>query len=131
MGGDPVAVAEEQRTLYHAALAHGANHLVTLVSQTLELLAAAGVEEPERIARPLLTAALDNALRQGDRALTGPVARGDHATVRAHIEQLPDRDVDRTYRALALATVDRASAAGTLTDADAATLRAILADGES
>lgn len=126
MGGDPIDVVDDRRTLYHAALAHGANHLVTLVAQTLDLLAAAGVAEPERIARPLLTAALDNALREGDRALTGPVARADHATVRAHVEQLPDEAVERTYRALALATVDRAEAAGTLTPGDAGMLRQIL-----
>ena len=126
MGGDPVAVADDRRALYHAALAHGANHLVTLVAQTLDLLAAAGVAEPERVARPLLTAALDNALREGDRALTGPVARADLATVRAHVEQMPDPDVERTYRALALATVDRAEQAGTLSAADADDLRSIL-----
>ena len=131
MGGDPVTVADERRTLYHAALAHGANHLVTLVAQTLDLLSAAGVTEPERIARPLLMAALDNALREGDRALTGPVARADHATVRAHVAELPDAAVERTYRALALATVERAHAVGTLTDADAEALRAILAEGQS
>jgi predicted short-subunit dehydrogenase-like oxidoreductase (DUF2520 family) len=131
MGGDPVAVADDRRTLYHAALAHGANHLVTLVAQTLDLLSAAGVAEPERIARPLLTAALDNALREGDRALTGPVARADHATVQAHVDELPDPAVERTYRALALATVDRALAVGTLTDADADALRAILAEESS
>jgi predicted short-subunit dehydrogenase-like oxidoreductase (DUF2520 family) len=130
MGGDPIEVADERRTVYHAALAHGANHLVTLVAQTLDLLAAAGVAEPERIARPLLRAALDNALREGDRALTGPVARADHATVRAHVEEIPDADVERTYRALALATVDRARAVGTLTEADADTLRSILVEGE-
>ena len=126
MGGDPVAVADDRRALYHAALAHGANHLVTLVAQTLDLLAAAGVAEPERVARPVLTAALDNALREGDRALTGPVARADLATVRAHVEQMPDPDVERTYRALALATVDRAEQAGTLSAADADDLRSIL-----
>ena len=126
MGGDPVDVSDASRTIYHAALAHGANHLVTLVAQTLDLLAASGVDEPERIARPLLLAALDNALREGDRALTGPIARADHATVRAHVDQIPEADVARTYRALALATVDRARAAGTLTVADAASLRAIL-----
>lgn len=129
MGGDPVEVADERRTIYHAALAHGANHLVTLVAQTLDLLAAAGVADPERIARPLLTAALDNALREGDRALTGPVARADHATVRAHVTGIDDVGVERTYRALALATVDRASAAGTLATADADMLRSILAEG--
>jgi predicted short-subunit dehydrogenase-like oxidoreductase (DUF2520 family) len=130
MGGDPVEVSDDRRALYHAALAHGANHLVTLVAQTLELLSAAGVAEPERIARPLLTAALDNSLREGDLALTGPVARGDHATVRAHIEQMPDSDVERIYRALALATVERAQAAGRLSPVDAEALRGVLLEGE-
>lgn len=128
MGGDPVDVSDESRTIYHAALAHGANHLVTLVAQTLDLLAASGVVDPARIARPLLLAALDNALREGDRALTGPVARADLVTVRAHVDRIPDADVARTYRALALATVDRARAGGTLTAADAESLRAILED---
>ena len=128
MGGDPVQVADERRTLYHAALAHGANHLVTLVAQTLDLLAAAGVAEPERIARPLLTAALDNALREGDRALTGPVARADQSTVRAHVDEVTDPGVQRTYRALALATVERALAAGTISSTDAESLRGILAE---
>jgi len=128
MGGDPVEVSDDRRALYHAALAHGANHLVTLVAQTLDLLAAAGVAEPERIARPLLAAALDNSLRDGDRALTGPVARGDHATVRAHIEQMPDTGIERTYRALALATVDRARALGTVSEPDAAALREVLSE---
>jgi predicted short-subunit dehydrogenase-like oxidoreductase (DUF2520 family) len=130
MGGDPVEVADEWRTLYHAALAHGANHLVTLVAQTLDLLSAAGVAEPERIARPLLTAALDNALREGDRALTGPVARADHATVRAHLAEMPDGGVARAYRAMAQATVDRALAAGTLTLVDAERLHTILDEGQ-
>ena len=76
MGAEPVVVAEEARPLYHAALAHGANHLVTLVAESLDLLAAAGVQPADRVLAPLLSAALDNALRQGDGALTGPVARG-------------------------------------------------------
>ncbi len=42
MGGDPVWVAEEDRAAYHAALAHGANHLVTLTSEAMELLVAGG-----------------------------------------------------------------------------------------
>src|SRR6185312_6492052 len=88
MGAEPVVVAEEARPLYHAALAHGANHLVTLVSQALDLLRAAGVEHPDRVLAPLLSAALDNALRSGDAALTGPVARGDAGTVAAHLEEL-------------------------------------------
>ena len=68
MGAEPVVVAEESRPLYHAALAHGANHLVTLVSQALDLLRTAGVDHPDRVLAPLLSAALDNALRSGDGA---------------------------------------------------------------
>ena len=59
----PIWVAEETRTLYHAGLAHGANHLVTLVTEAMDLLLAAGAEDPAGMLRPLLTAALDNALR--------------------------------------------------------------------
>lgn len=116
MGGDPVWVAEGARTTYHAGLAHGANHLVTLVAQTLDILAAAGVEDPGRLARPLLTAALDNALREGDGALTGPVSRGDVSTVRAHLDDLAQVAPESygSYVALAEATVERAMAGGTL-----------------
>ena len=45
------------------------------------MLRGAGVEAPVRLLGPLLTAALDNVLRLGDDALTGPVARGDVGTV--------------------------------------------------
>ena len=81
LGGIPMWVPESKRTLYHAGLAHGANHLVTLVSQAMELLAASGAEDPAATLRPLLSAALDNALAQGDAALTGPIVRGDVRTV--------------------------------------------------
>ncbi|MGV9645211.1 Rossmann-like and DUF2520 domain-containing protein, partial [Streptomyces sp. NPDC003514] len=65
MGGEPEWIAEERRPLYHAALALGANHLVTLVAQSMELLREAGVAAPDRMLGPLLGAALDNALRSG------------------------------------------------------------------
>ncbi|MGB8022362.1 MAG: DUF2520 domain-containing protein [Candidatus Nanopelagicales bacterium] len=116
MGGDPVWVPESARPLYHAALANGANHLVTLVAQTLDLLAAAGVERPPELIRPLLTAALDNVLRMGDEALTGPVARGDAGTVAAHLEALSRAapEARSAYVAMARLTADRALAAGLL-----------------
>ena len=41
-------VPEEHRTLYHAGLAHGANHLVTLVSQAMELLSRGRSRRPRR-----------------------------------------------------------------------------------
>ncbi|WP_055588480.1 Rossmann-like and DUF2520 domain-containing protein [Streptacidiphilus griseoplanus] len=130
MGGEPEWVPEEVRPLYHTALAHGSNHLVTLVAQAQELLAAAGVAEPGRMLGPLLGAALDNALRSGDAALTGPVARGDAGTVRRHLQQL--RRVSpqalEAYRAMARATADRALAAGMLKADAAEALLDVLAD---
>ena len=46
LGGRPVWVEEDRRTLYHAGLAHGANHLVTLVAQAMDLLRASGADDP-------------------------------------------------------------------------------------
>jgi predicted short-subunit dehydrogenase-like oxidoreductase (DUF2520 family) len=118
MGAEPVRVAEAVRPLYHAALAHGANHLITLVRDCVDTLERAGVRPAERLVAPLLSAALDNALRHGDRALTGPVARGDVGTVRTHLRELTaaDPDLAATYRVLAGRTARRAAAAGLLPD---------------
>ena len=74
--------------LYHAALAHGANHLVTLVSRPWSCCRGPGSPSPRQVVGPLLRAALDNALRLGDAALTGPVARGDVGTVEDHLREL-------------------------------------------
>jgi predicted short-subunit dehydrogenase-like oxidoreductase (DUF2520 family) len=118
MGAEPVRVPEDVRPLYHAALAHGANHLVTLVRDCVETLERAGIRPAERLVAPLLSAALDNALRHGDRALTGPVARGDVGTVRIHLRELDaaDPDLAETYRVLAGRTAHRAVDAGLLPD---------------
>ncbi|MER6446363.1 Rossmann-like and DUF2520 domain-containing protein [Streptomyces venezuelae] len=133
MGGEPEWIAEENRPLYHAALALGANHLVTLVAQSMELLAKAGVGHPDRMLGPLLGAALDNALRSGDAALTGPVARGDAGTVAAHVSELRRHAPGAVsgYLAMARTTADRALAHGLLKPELAEDLLGVLADSES
>ncbi|HEY0119860.1 MAG TPA: DUF2520 domain-containing protein [Cellulomonas sp.] len=142
IGGEPVVVDEEARGLYHAGLAHGANHLTVLVAQASAALAAAGVEDSGRMLRPLLEAALDGALRAQSReggpgaisALTGPVRRGDAGTVAEHIDVLTALagatgaiDVVEGYRALARAATVRAVAAGLLDEAAAQRLLDVLA----
>jgi predicted short-subunit dehydrogenase-like oxidoreductase (DUF2520 family) len=129
MGGEPQWVHEHARALYHAALAGGANHLVTLVAQAADLLHRAGVEHPSRMLGPLLGAALDNALRSGDHALTGPVARGDAGTVAAHVRELSlvSREAEAAYVAMARLTADRALGAGLLDPARAEALLDVLA----
>ncbi|MCC9706990.1 DUF2520 domain-containing protein [Streptomyces sp. MNU76] len=133
MGGEPEWIAEENRPLYHAALALGANHLVTLVAQSMELLRTAGVTAPDRMLGPLLGAALDNALRSGDAALTGPVARGDAGTVAAHVAELRAHAPAAVagYLAMARATADRALAHGLLKPELAEDLLGVLAGGTS
>jgi predicted short-subunit dehydrogenase-like oxidoreductase (DUF2520 family) len=128
LGGTPMWVPEEMRTLYHAGLAHGANHLVTLVTEAMEILSAAGAADPAGTLRPLLTAALDNALEQGDAALTGPIVRGDLGTVRAHLEDITANAPQTlaSYVALARATLDRAVTDGRVVPIRAARIRDLL-----
>ena len=129
MGADPQWVEEDRRALYHAALVGGSNHLATLVNESVDLLRRCGVEDPERLLAPLLGASLDNALRSGDAALTGPVARGDAGTVAAHVRELRQvsPETAAAYVAMARLTADRALAAGLLDPAAAEALLDVLA----
>ena len=128
LGGTPMWVPEEMRTLYHAGLAHGANHLVTLVTQAMEMLAAAGADDPAGTLRPLLTAALDNALEHGDAALTGPIVRGDVNTVRAHLADIRSNAPQTltSYVVLARNTLDRAVTDGRVLPIRAAAMLRVL-----
>lgn len=130
LGGSPVWVPEERRTLYHAGLAHGANHLVTLVAQAMDLLRAAGATDPAAILRPLLSAALDNALAYGDAALTGPIVRGDVNTVRAHLADIAESAPAtlESYVVMARATANRAVLDGRLLPVRAAKIVGVLND---
>jgi predicted short-subunit dehydrogenase-like oxidoreductase (DUF2520 family) len=128
MGGEPVWVPEPARALYHAALTIGSNHLVTLVNDALSLLEGAGVAEPGRLAAPLLSASLDNVLRLGDAAMTGPVVRGDVATVATHVATLREQAPEMlpAYLAMARRTAERARTSGRLAAERAAEVLAVL-----
>ncbi|KKW63744.1 DUF2520 domain-containing protein [Mycolicibacterium elephantis] len=127
IGGEPFRVREDARTLYHAALAHGSNHLVTVILDAVEALRSAlwgqellGQELvgnapgglAERVVGPLARAALENALQRGQAALTGPVARGDASAVAGHLMALAEVDpqLAQAYRSNSLRTAQRAHA---------------------
>jgi predicted short-subunit dehydrogenase-like oxidoreductase (DUF2520 family) len=127
IGGEPFRVREDARTLYHAALAHASNHVVTVVADALEALRAAlwGQELlgqqlvddapggiAERVIGPLTRAAVENTLQRGQAALTGPVARGDAGAVAAHLYALSEVDphLAAAYRANSQRTAVRAHA---------------------
>ena len=133
LGGTAMWVPEDRRTLYHAGLAHGANHLVTLVAEAMEILSAAGADDPAATLRPLLEAALDNALEHGDAALTGPIVRGDVETVRAHLADLVTNAPQTlpSYLTMARATLDRAVTDGRLLPIRATKMLQVLDAAES
>jgi predicted short-subunit dehydrogenase-like oxidoreductase (DUF2520 family) len=116
IGGDAVWIADAKRPLYHAALTVGSNYLTTLTAEASRLLRSSGVAEPAHVLEPLLRAALVNALRLGDAALTGPISRGDAGSVKAHMAALNEfaPEVVSSYAALGELTTRRAIAEGML-----------------
>ena len=106
LGWTPFSV-EGDRRLYHAAAVLAGNFATALLAEATRCLAAAGVPEAQAPAllAPLALASIQNAAQVGPaRALTGPVARGDHAVIAGHQQALAqaglDADVGVTYRAL-------------------------------
>lgn len=92
-------IADADRALYHAAAVFGGNYLVTLHDVATRLLAEVGA--PAEAILPLMRRTIENGFD-----LTGPIARGDRATVEAHLATLEERapDLVPLYRALAEAT---------------------------
>ena len=101
----PATVADEDRAAYHAAASIAANFLVTLEGAAERLAATAGVERSQLA--PLVRAAVENWARLGAAdALTGPIARGDEATVARQRAAIAERapDLLPVFDALADAT---------------------------
>ncbi len=99
LGLRPFELADADRALYHAAAVIGGNYLVTLHDVAVRLLGAVGA--PQEAIVPLMARTIENGFD-----LTGPIARGDWATVEAHLAALEERapDLLPLYRALAEAT---------------------------
>ena len=99
LGGQAFALSDEHRTAYHAAASIAANHLVALLGQVERVAGTAGV--PLDAYLPLVRATVDDVAEVGPAAaLTGPVKRGDHATVAAHVAAL-DPSERAAYEAMA------------------------------
>ena len=100
LGLRPFALADADRVLYHAGAAIASNYLVTLYRSAARLLEIAGAP-PEALV-PLMRRTIDNGFQ-----LTGPIARGDAATVAAHVDEIHERapELEPMYRALAALTL--------------------------
>jgi predicted short-subunit dehydrogenase-like oxidoreductase (DUF2520 family) len=102
LGGRSFVVDDAHRAAYHAAAAIASNHLVALLAQAERVAATAGV--PLAAYLDLVRATIDNVAELGPAAaLTGPVARGDWATVQRHRDALDDQELAAYDAMVALA----------------------------
>jgi predicted short-subunit dehydrogenase-like oxidoreductase (DUF2520 family) len=89
LGMRPFEVPEESRAAYHAAAAMASNLLVALEESAADLLDRGGVDAHARdLLAPLVLRTAANWAERGPDALTGPIARGDAATVERHLEAI-------------------------------------------
>lgn len=104
LGLRPFVIADPDRAIYHAGAVVASNYLVTLYRCASRMLEAAGAP-PEALV-PLMQRTIDNGFE-----LTGPIARGDRATVEAHLAEITRRlpELEPMYRALASVTTPRQS----------------------
>ncbi|MFJ2988443.1 Rossmann-like and DUF2520 domain-containing protein [Collimonas sp. NPDC087041] len=114
IGARLAPIQREQKTLYHAAAVFASNYLVTLVDVAQQTYAAAGIP-PElalKLIEPLLSESAANAFRLGPAAaLTGPIARGDLATVARQQQALQQGQpqIAELYQQFAELTTDLAA----------------------
>jgi predicted short-subunit dehydrogenase-like oxidoreductase (DUF2520 family) len=100
LGLRPFDLADSARTLYHAGAVFGSNYIVTLQRAASLLFEAAGA--PPEALEPLMRRTIENGFE-----LTGPISRGDWATVAAHREAIAESrpELDHLYETLAGATL--------------------------
>jgi predicted short-subunit dehydrogenase-like oxidoreductase (DUF2520 family) len=105
IGAQPVTIAASAKTVYHAAAVFASNYLVTVLDAALRAYQAAGIPEPvaRQMAQPLASESMANVFRLGAAAaLSGPIARGDFATVARQQQAVDawDAATGDLYRAL-------------------------------
>ncbi|MGW8389750.1 Rossmann-like and DUF2520 domain-containing protein [Pseudoduganella sp. HUAS MS19] len=110
IGARAVQIDPAAKTVYHAAAVFASNYLVTVIDAALRAYQAAGIPEAvaRELARPLALESMENAFRLGAApALTGPVARGDMATVLRQQDAVMawDAETGQLYRALVPPTI--------------------------
>ena len=112
LGMRPFEVPEENRATYHAAAAMASNLLIALEESAAALLDRAGVSDSRELLTPLVLRTAANWAERGPGALTGPIARGDEATVERHRAALAENapELLPTYDALAARATEVAGA---------------------
>ncbi len=120
--GMPVAIADADRPVWHAAAVTTSNGIAALLGAGEAILEAIGIDDPQKVLGPIAAGTVANAAEGGGGAatLTGPVVRGEDGTVRRHIETLRDRapELLPLYRIAALLIVQSAQHSGRISSVE-------------
>ncbi|TYT73588.1 Rossmann-like and DUF2520 domain-containing protein [Desulfobotulus mexicanus] len=113
LGAKGITIAADAKVLYHTAAVVASNYLVTLMDFSFDLLEASGIKGSDAMTflTPLISGTLANLEKMpAEAALTGPVVRGDAATLRRHLEAINEKRPLRSdlYKALGRATLNLA-----------------------
>lgn len=130
-GGRPFRLTERDKPLYHAAAVFASNYLVTVIAEAEALFDAIGIGDPLDALIPLAQASLENVAGLGPgKAITGPVVRGDAATVRSNLEALAERELPAVgaYIMLARLTLQLAARSGRLAEQGRTAVEEVLAE---
>jgi predicted short-subunit dehydrogenase-like oxidoreductase (DUF2520 family) len=130
LGMRPFRLTSRQKGIYHAGAVFASNYFVVVEAIAQRLLRHAGLSDTEawQALRPLVEGTFQNLTRQDPKdALTGPVARGDVATIRRHIASLTQDD-GLLYRALGRAALELAEKRGMDEQTAAAVAEALAID---
>lgn len=135
LGASTLVIPAGEKARYHAAAVFASNFPAVLAAMAGELMRATGVSTSEARSAvvALLRASVAN-LREGEPAnvLTGPIARGDAATVRAHLDALAGDDlVVAVYRTLSAAAVNLLAADPSADHSRLAEIAAVLEEGRA
>jgi predicted short-subunit dehydrogenase-like oxidoreductase (DUF2520 family) len=131
LGGKPIYISSQQKSLYHAAACVASNYLVSLLNVVESIYQSIGINENDakKAYLPLIYGSLKNIELSGSvQALTGPIARGDSGTIQKHVDAINANlpQYASLYSSLGLVTVKLARAKGTLNSRQAKKISNIL-----
>ena len=131
LGGKPIYISSQQKSLYHAAACVASNYLVSLLNVVESIYQSIGINENDakKAYLPLIYGSLKNIELSGSvQALTGPIARGDSGTIQKHVDAINANlpQYASLYSSLGLVTIKLARAKGTLNSRQAKKISNIL-----
>ena len=105
LGGQPLVIASKKKPLYHLALVFASNLFVGIEDLAIDILIRCGIERKDalKLIKPLVEVTQKNVWERGtQKALTGPIERGDVETIKRHLALLKrhKKSFDKTYKEL-------------------------------